>query len=318
MLHIIFAILKIVLLILAAVLGIALWILALLLLIPVRYEAHVKKKEEFFVEAKVHWLLHLVRMPVSFRDGELSAKLKVLIFTVKDFLADEEEIQDGAEEMFPDVEETSDAAGQVTDPNKNQIGTALDKTEFSEKETNTEPVEEKTEELDSDPARKQQKPFGVLRKITVFLKMLVDFLKATWRFLSSIPKKLKKLKYTFHQFYVKIKRMKRFVTDDRTRAALGLAWSQLRVLLGKLLPKRVWGDLHFGTDDPALTGEILGGISIFYPLFMDNVKVVPDFQESVLEGELYLKGRIRLITIVRIAWKLYRDKNVRFVYRMVT
>lgn len=86
--------------------------------------------------------------------------------------------------------------------------------------------------------------------------------------------------------------MKRFATDDRTRAALGLAWSQLRVLLSKLLPKRVWGDLHFGTDDPALTGEILGGISIFYPLFMDNVKVVPDFQESVLEGELYLKGRI--------------------------
>ena len=112
--------------------------------------------------------------------------------------------------------------------------------------------------------------------------------------------------------------MKRFATDDRTKAALGLAWRQLRVLLGKLLPKRVWGDLHFGTDDPALTGEILGGISIFYPLFMDNVKVVPDFQESVLEGELYLKGRIRLITIVRIAWKLYRDKNVRFVYRMVT
>ena len=294
MLHIIFAILKIVLLILAAVLGIALWILALLLLIPVRYEAHVKKKEEFFVEAKVHWLLHLVRVPVSFRDGKLSAKLKVLIFTVKDFLADEEEIQDGAEEAFPDVEEASDAAGQVTDPNKNQIGTALDKTEFSEEETYIEP------------------------KITVFLKMLVDFLKATWRFLSSIPKKLKKLKYTFHQFYVKIKRMKRFATDDRTKAALGLAWSQLRVLLGKLLPKRVWGDLHFGTDDPALTGEILGGISIFYPLFMDNVKVVPDFQESVLEGELYLKGRIRLITIVRIAWKLYRDKNVRFVYRMVT
>ena len=50
---------------------------------------------------------------------------------------------------FPDVEEASDAAGQVTDPNKNQIGTALDKTEFSEEETYIEP------------------------KITVFLKMLV-------------------------------------------------------------------------------------------------------------------------------------------------
>lgn len=47
MLHIIFAILKIVLLILAAVLGLALWILALLLLIPVRCETHVKRKRNF-------------------------------------------------------------------------------------------------------------------------------------------------------------------------------------------------------------------------------------------------------------------------------
>ena len=53
MLHIIWIILKIILLILAVVLGLALLILALLLLVPVRYEAHLKKKEEFFVEARV-------------------------------------------------------------------------------------------------------------------------------------------------------------------------------------------------------------------------------------------------------------------------
>lgn len=339
MLHIIFSILKIILLILAVVLGLALLILALLLFVPVRYEAHLKKKEEFFVEAKVHWLLHLVRVPVSFRDEKLLAKLKVLFFTVKDFLADEEEIEDGVKEVFADAEEdagraaeqveketakasgqTSDdkadsssekiigkerveqeknETGQTTDSNRNQMLTVQDKTEL-------------------EPARKQRNPLGNFRKITTFLRTFVGFLKAVWRALNSIPKKLKNLKYTLRQFYVKIKRMKRFVTDERTKAALSLAWSQVKVLLGKLLPKKVRGDLHFGTDDPALTGEILGGVSIFYPLFMDNVKVVPDFQETVLEGELYLKGRIRLATIARIAWKLYRDKNVRFVYRMVT
>lgn len=52
MLHIIWIILKIILLILAVVLGLALLILALLLLVPVRYEAHLKKKEEFFVGSK--------------------------------------------------------------------------------------------------------------------------------------------------------------------------------------------------------------------------------------------------------------------------
>ena len=249
------------------------------------------------MEARVHWLLQLVRVPVSFRNGELSAKLKVLIFTVKDFLADEKEIEDGMKEVFADAEEDAGKA--------------------AEQEICIEPVEEETEELDPWPARKQRN-LGIFGKITVFLRTLAGFLKAVWRCLSSIPKKLKNLKYTLHRFYVKIKRMKRFATDDRTKAALSLAWSQLKGFLLKLLPNKVRGDLRFGTDDPALTGEILGGISIFYPLFMDNVKVVPDFQETVLEGELHLKGRIRLLTVAQIAWRLYRDKNVRFVYRMVT
>ena len=358
MLHIIFAILKIVLLILAAVLGVVLLLLALLLFVPVRYEAQIKKKEKFFVEAKVHWLFHLVRVPVSFRDGELSAKLKVLIFTVKEFLADEEEIEDGVKDVFADAEEDAgkaaeqvekdpvrssgqssddkadsfsekmnrkekveqkkDETGQVTDSNRKQMLAVQDKTEFSEEETHIGPGGEKTEGTGMEPAREQRNPFGFFKEITDFLKMLVGFLKSIWHCLTSIPKKLKNLKYTFHRFCVKIKRLKRFAADDRTKAALGLAWSQLKVLLGKLLPKKLWGDLHFGTDDPALTGVILGGISIFYPLFMDKGKVVPDFQEAVLEGELYLKGRIRLMTIARIAWKLYRDKNVQFVYRMVT
>ncbi len=134
MLHIIWIILKIILLILAVVLGLALLILALLLLVPVRYEARLKKKEEFFVEARVHWLLQLVRVPVSFRNGELSAKLKVLIFTVKDFLADEKEIEDGMKEVFADAEEDAGKA--------------------AEQEICIEPVEEETEELEPWPTRR--------------------------------------------------------------------------------------------------------------------------------------------------------------------
>lgn len=75
-----------------------------------------------------------------------------------------------------------------------------------------------------------------------------------------------------------------------------------------------WTVLHFGMEDPALTGEILGGISIFYPVFMDNVKVYPDFEQSILEGELFIKGRLRLITILLILWRLWRDRDVRYVY----
>ncbi len=94
--------------------------------------------------------------------------------------------------------------------------------------------------------------------------------------------------------------------------------AQLKYLLRKLLPKKIRGELHFGTEDPALTGEILGGISIFYPVFKDNVKVYPDFEQSILEGELFIKGRLRLVTVALILWKLWRDKNVRYVYHRLS
>ena len=122
--HSILMILKIVLLILAAVLGLGILVLALLLFVPVRYEIHIRKKEELQAEARVHWLLHLIRLPVSYRDGELSAKVKVLFFTVKDLLAQEQEIREGASEVFTDWEEdteadreeqTETAAGQDTE-----------------------------------------------------------------------------------------------------------------------------------------------------------------------------------------------------------
>ena len=291
MLHSILMILKIVLLILAAVLGLGILVLALLLFVPVRYEIHIRKKEELQAEARVHWFLHLIRLPVSYRDGELSAKVKVLFFTVKDLLAGEQEIREGAREVFTDWEEdeadreeqTETAAGQDTE-------------ETAAGETNAEAVEKEVEkapeERTEEPAHKKKRASG-----------------------SSVKSKLRNLKYTLHRFYVKIKKIKRFATDERTKAAISLAWSQLKRLLGKLLPRKVRGEVRFGTGDPALTGQILGGISIFYPLFMDNVKVTPDFRETVLEGELYAKGRIRLFTVARIAWKLYRDKNIRFVYR---
>ena len=108
---------------------------------------------------------------------------------------------------------------------------------------------------------------------------------------------------------------KAFLTDERTHAAFRAALREVLLLLKALLPRKIRGEVHFGTEDPALTGEILGGIGIFYPVFMDNVKVFPDFEAPVLEGELLIKGRIRLVTVLGIAIRLWMDKNVRYVYR---
>ena len=41
------------------------------------------------------------------------------------------------------------------------------------------------------------------------------------------------------------------------------------------------------------------------------MKIEPDFEEQIVEGETYIKGRIFVIVLLVAAWKLYFDKDLR-------
>jgi len=55
--------------------------------------------------------------------------------------------------------------------------------------------------------------------------------------------------------------------------------------------------VHYGFDDPALTGEATGLISSIYPFVIGHLIAEPDFDNSVFEEKLVAKGKIRGITI---------------------
>ena len=329
MLQILFLIIKIIGIILAALLGLALLILLLVLFVPVRYRAYgIRSSRECRAEGRVSWLLRLLCIPFSFQDGELEIKVKLLGFTILDPLKGEEEafrepVQRKTEQSAGKKEETAGAdaekeeetaeenAGEA-DASGSFEASQADETETSARPASAGAVEAAAEPEDEASEGRFSRGFRELRR----------FLRAVIRFFMKIPRKLKNLKCTFQRFCDKIKRMvkryremKAFTLDERTKAAVSLVWKQAGILLGQALPRKIRGRLHFGTEDPALTGQILGAIGIFYPLFMDNVKVEPDFEKPALDGELSLKGRLRIVTVLRIAWRLYRDKNVRYVYR---
>ena len=54
-------------------------------------------------------------------------------------------------------------------------------------------------------------------------------------------------------------------------------------------PKKVRGWIHFGTSDPAQTGEILGAVSILFAMYGQGVRVLPDFDQAVFEGKVELQ-----------------------------
>lgn len=326
MLHILLVILKIIGIILAALLGLLVLILLLVLFVPIRYKGKLRKEEELEVTARVNWLLHIISVPVVFRNGVRSAKIKFLGITVKELMKDAEELERDTKEVFQDIEDAEDvhdeeevkpeeAKRQEARKQKDSVQEETKEDEDAQEQADLWDWEEEERELlESEVPAEEAKSSFVKR---LFAKIKAFFLK-----ILGIWKKIKNLKYTFRRFCDRIKKgiqkckdIKEFATDKRTKAALEQCMVQLKLLIRKLFPKKIRGTLRFGTEDPALTGEILGGISIFYPVFMDNVKVYPDFEQRILEGELFVKGRFCLITVLLVLWRLWRDKNIQYVYR---
>ena len=82
-------------------------------------------------------------------------------------------------------------------------------------------------------------------------------------------------------------------------------------------PKKFKIDCTFGYDDPYEVGKILAFLGILYEKFGDNIKVKPVFNENIFDGDIYIKGSFRLISIIGIFIKLILDKKVRyFLWKM--
>lgn len=324
MLHVLLFILKIIGIILAALLGLLLLILLLLLFVPIRYRGRLYREKELEVTAKVTWLLHMVSVPLSFREGVFTGKIKIFGITVKNFAGDEEELEETAEELFRDTEDAA-LQGEEQILKAEETGGPGDSggmPKAAEEEISLRDISGKEgpkedarrEDAEGGTAKEDKPPDS--RTARIWKKIRAFFLK-----IQGIWEKIRNLKYTIRRFCVKIKNgiqkfrdTKEFLQNEQTKKAWKHCIEEGKLLLAKLLPKKIRGELRFGMEDPALTGEILGGISIFYPLFKDNVKVFPDFEQSILEGELFVKGSFRLVTAALISWRLWRDKDVRYVY----
>ncbi len=105
--------------------------------------------------------------------------------------------------------------------------------------------------------------------------------------------------------------------SPRGQSAVKLTFSQLWVLLKKIKPSKIEGNVIFGTGDPATTGQAIGAVAALYGFFPKKFHITPDFEEERYEGKLHIKGKLRLIHVVIIALKLIIDKNFRYVVKKV-
>lgn len=307
MLHIILLILKIIGFLILGILALILLLLGVILFVPVRYRAEASGEdtpESISADVKMSWFFHLITWKMTYKDGESFWKFRL---AWKNFRSDAEDGGDDGES------EESAGAENGADSRGNDAEKAAKKPE-----KNIEKGIEKDAEKDVEKDGVQEEAQQKRKKERAFLKeknqSLIDRLKKFWG----------KIKYTFRKICANIKtlgekkdKIVEFVEDRTHNSAFRRVLKELRRLLRALKPKEadIW--FEFGFSDPALTGYTLALLSLIWPVVGEYTRFQPDFEHKVLKGKAYVKGKIRMIHFLVLAWNLFFDANVRKTYRDV-
>lgn len=159
-----------------------------------------------------------------------------------------------------------------------------------------------------EPDGSTEGSFRFIRKIGSRIKNLWNKLKA---FLESVKEKVKNLSLSLSNIYDKYNLIKMFFQNETNKLGLKYGFERIKGLLKHMGPRKVKAYIEFGTGDPCSTGQLLGVAAAFMGIYKDSVQVIPDFENEVLKGNFYCKGRIRGIILLIIGIKVIRNRDIR-------
>lgn len=290
MLGIFLGILKWLGILLLVLLGLVLTVLLAVLFVPIRYEAEGSFRGELLAKGQISWLWRLFSIQAVY-DGDTEVSLR--IFGVK---------PGRKKETAERTEKTETPDPVVTGSGKRPeeevpLYESRSKAEApaSEKHQGTEEgIKEKVPAAGTKNAKNGQKKKRVRQSL--FQKIKVTF--------QRICGKLKTAEERWQK-------LMEFLEKEENKNTFRLLKRQVIRFFKHVLPGKVSGTVRFGFEDPYTTGRILTYISPFYGWYGRTIQVIPVFDEQVLDGELSLKGRIRIATLLFIGFQVWRDKNFR-------
>ena len=301
LLMIVLFILKIIGIILAATIGILLLVLICGLFVPIRYyvtaDGKLGEKHPVRVEMKATWLLHMVNIVFSYGESA-RLRIRVLCFTLLDSAREKKKKKEKKgkkkKERNSDLKE---------DGNEEREEIENLKTESREKQPETEEIEEtETDKAEVEiPALENEEKKN--KSVFAFFHKLLEALKNIEYTIQGICGKIKNVMENI-RYYIDI------LQGEAFRSVFRNAKKQLIWICRKVKPTRCRINLRAGMEDPATTGQIVAAYGILYPLVGGSVFLQPEFEEKVIEGDVYIKGKITGIIFLIAGLKIALDKNV--------
>lgn len=315
MLHILWMLIKLILILLGTVLGLAVLVLLLLLFCPVRYSAEALKETSSFKETeaavRVSWLFGGISFTFRRIQGKNTQKLCVFGIPVLSLLQKRKQKKAAAGKV--QTAEKSSLSEQPTEkplpetkislPQKKKPDIPYGSAEAKQKkdpETGTSDLSESDEKI-----RTENK-----NKISAF----PDKLKEIMDRLAQLPSMLSKIPLTIRRIYDKIDWYRQFFEYPRTKEAVSLVLDRSKKLMHHIFPKKIKGKVTFGSEDPSITGTALAVLGMTMPFHKNRVEIVPVFDnQNILEGNIKIKGRIYGFVPVKMLAELYFNKNIKYI-----
>lgn len=282
-------------------------LIALILLVPIRYEAGGFKKNgdppEMECHGDIHWLFHLVQLHAEISENTKRADVRILWLHP----LNPKKRKESAEKK-QEIKRTTVSHRDESDPQSARMSASKDAAQKNEAERQcageTSPITEAAAKDGTEKLGAKRSSAEAPREAKATSHKIKKIFRA-------VPDRIKKICEKGSAF-------RALLTDEENQEAIRLIVSRARYLLHHLGFRKLKGELTAGFDDPAMMGRIMGVASLFYPLFSDSFSITPVFDHSVCEGWFQLKGHIRLIHIVLVLLQLLLNKKIRhavFQYR---
>jgi len=282
------SVLKIIGITLLVLLGLILLLILLLLFFPFRYDISGRKNDDtLHFEGKVTWFKYLLKAFAEYDNASgVSYSVKILFF-----------------KLLPKTvkkEEATESDSDVKAAEENRVSDEL-------KEKTADASAANVEAPEADKAEEEYKSvYEKLCDLYDYIVSLPDKIKEKTKALVKI-KEDAELKKKYIDDKIKL------FEDDRFVEALKAVLKELWLLLKKFKPVKGKGILYIGFEDPSNTGMLVAGYSILYPYIGELIELNADFENEVLKGNFYFKGKFTVFMILYSVIRAYLKDDLPYL-----
>lgn len=311
MIAIILGILQWIGIVLVALLCILLFLVCLVLFVPIRYSFYFKRTgvetdPAIEVKGKVSWLLSFVRVILRY-PADVYVKAKIFLATVFSIPENKKKESRKKEKNKKHRKDSSNHGSW-----ENETGDASNVLENNETgDTAEDLLDEKADQVQNvNPAEKKTSLIEKIKKIPETIQNVIEKLQA-------IREKIESGQMKTEAFCEKAEYYQKVLESNTFREAFVLCKKELLGILKSISPKKIDVYLEIGLEDPATTATILSYYGMLYPWIYDKVRIVGNFEEIIIKTNGTIKGKIRIVTILLAGIRVYFNKNIRKLLRIM-